>query len=89
MWLATAACAADLPLARIDAGPAAPRELTELLAKVVQSMEPSENADATEDERMLRRLRLDALEVLATEGDSPRKSRRNWMPRSRRAMCCE
>lgn len=68
MWLATAACAADLPLARIDAGPAAPRELTELLAKVVQSMEPSENADATEDERMLRRLRLNALEVLATEG---------------------
>ena len=41
MWLATAAWAADIPLARIDAGSAPPRELTELLAKVLQSVEPS------------------------------------------------
>ena len=68
MWLATAACAAELPLVRIDAGSGLPRELGELLAKVVQSVEPSDSADATEDERVLRRLRLNAMEVLATEG---------------------
>jgi translocation and assembly module TamA len=68
LWLATAACAGDLPLVRVDAGEAAPRELSELLAKVVRSVEPSESSDAAEDERMLRRLRFNALEALATEG---------------------
>ncbi len=68
MWLTGAARAADLPLARFETASTVPPELTKLLPEVLQSVEPAESADADEEERVLRRLRANALEVFSTEG---------------------
>lgn len=59
---------AELPLTRFALPEGAPEELAPLLARVVDAALLSEGADPEDDERQLRRLRRNAIEVLATEG---------------------
>ncbi len=64
----TAPAPAELPLARFAVPDGAPAELVPLLARVVDAARLSEGVDPEDDERLLRRLRRSAIEVLATEG---------------------
>ena len=59
---------AGAPLARFELPTPAPREVSELLEQVLQNVATADPIDREEDERMLRRLRADTLDVLATEG---------------------
>lgn len=62
------AAAAELPLARFVVPPRPAQDLDPLLERVVQSLRLADAFDPEDDERLLRRLRDDALDVLATEG---------------------
>jgi translocation and assembly module TamA len=65
------ACAQDLPLARFELSPAAPADLRPLLERVLAEtlrVDLVDAADTEDDERLLRRLRSAAADVLATEG---------------------
>jgi translocation and assembly module TamA len=71
LGLAVAAQGAGLPLARFETAPGTPEALGPLLERVLASVErdaAGETVDAEEDERLLRRLRAAATDVLATEG---------------------
>ncbi len=68
LFLAFAAAAADRPLARFETTGSAAAALAPLLQKVIDSSRSDESFDVEDDERLLRRLRANALEVLATEG---------------------
>jgi translocation and assembly module TamA len=68
LLLAFAATGAQRPLARFQVAGQPPATLAPLLAKVLESAGPVETFDVEDDERLLRRLRANALEVLATEG---------------------
>jgi len=70
LCLAFAAVGAERPLARFQIAEPTPSELAPLLQKVLDSAGPAEtaDADAEDDERLLRRLRAAVLEALATEG---------------------
>lgn len=59
---------AGAPLARFELLKPAPREVSELLEQVLQNVASADPIDREDDERMLRRLRADTLDVLATEG---------------------
>jgi len=65
---AFSAAAAERPLARFQTAGPTPAGLEPLLQKVLDSVGPVESIDVEDDERLLRRLRANALEVLATEG---------------------
>lgn len=62
------AAGAELPLARFQTAETTPPELEPLLPKVLASVGQVEAFDVEDDERLLRRLRANAIEVLATEG---------------------
>jgi translocation and assembly module TamA len=64
----TPAVAAETPLARFVAPPAAAAELDPLLARVLESIKLADPFDPEDDERLLRRLRDAATDTLATEG---------------------
>lgn len=66
--LAGQAAAAELPLARFAVPPPLDQELAPLLQRVLQSTRLADPFDPEDDERLLRRLRDAALDVLATEG---------------------
>ncbi len=56
------------PLARFELLTTPPREVSELLEQVLQNVASADPIDREDDERMLRRLRADTIDVLATEG---------------------
>ena len=56
------------PLARFEVTTKPPSEAAELLDRVLREATEADPIDREDDERMLRRMRSDALEVLATEG---------------------
>ncbi len=56
------------PLARFELLTPAPREVTELLEQVQRHAAAADPIDREDDERMLRILRRDTIDVLATEG---------------------
>lgn len=62
------AAGAELPLARFQTAQATPPELEPLLPRVLATAVQVETFDVEDDERLLRRLRANAIEVLATEG---------------------
>jgi translocation and assembly module TamA len=64
----TPAVAAEKPLARFAAPPAAAAELDPLLKRVLDSIRFGDPFDPEDDERLLRRLHDAAIQVLATEG---------------------
>lgn len=61
------AVAAERPLARFAVTSAPPAEVAELLDRVLQSAATADSIDREDEERLLRRLRVDTLDVLATE----------------------
>ncbi len=71
LGLAAAAWGAALPLARVETAPGTAEAIEPLLKRVLASVgngEAGETPDAEEDERLLRRLRTETADVLATEG---------------------
>jgi translocation and assembly module TamA len=60
--------AAPPPLARFEVPVKPPPETTALLDRLLREAGAAESIDTEDDERVLRRLRADTLEVLATEG---------------------
>ena len=68
LLLSFAAAGAERPLARFQTVEPTPPALAPLLQKVLESAGPVDTFDVEDDERRLRRLRVNALEVLATEG---------------------
>ena len=56
------------PLARFEVSTRPPAEATSLLERVIREAAADESIDREDDERMLRRLRSDTIDVLATEG---------------------
>ncbi len=68
LLLAFTAAGAEKPLARFETSGPTPPALEPLLNKVLESVGPVEGFDVEEDERLLRRLRANALEAFATEG---------------------
>jgi translocation and assembly module TamA len=64
----TPAGAAEMPLARFVAPPAAAAELDPLLKRVLESIKLADPFDPEDDERLLRRLRDATIDTLATEG---------------------
>ena len=60
--------AAERPLARFEVTTKPPVEAAELLDRVLRDAAEADSIDREDEERMLRRLRSDTLEVLATEG---------------------
>ncbi|MGE5339099.1 MAG: autotransporter assembly complex protein TamA [Gemmatimonadota bacterium] len=66
---AAAAVAAERPLARFAVAETAPTEVSALLDRVLQSSASEAGAvDREEEERLLRRLRAETIDVLSTEG---------------------
>lgn len=61
------AAAAERPLARFAVTTAPPAEVAQLLDRVLQSAVGTDSIDPEDEERLLRRLRADTLDVLATE----------------------
>jgi translocation and assembly module TamA len=60
--------AAERPLARFEVTTKPPVEAAELLDRVLHDAAEADSIDREDEERMLRRMRRDTLEVLATEG---------------------
>jgi len=58
----------EVPLARFEVTSPPPKETAELLEQVLRVEAASESIDVEDEERRLRRLRGDTLDVLATEG---------------------
>lgn len=65
---AEAARSAPLPLARFEATAKPPPDTAALLDRVLRDAAEADSIDREDEERMLRRLRRDTLDVLATEG---------------------
>lgn len=65
---AAAAPGKSLPLARFELLAPAPREVVDLLERVQRKAAEADPIDREDDERMLRILRGDTIDVLATEG---------------------
>jgi translocation and assembly module TamA len=59
---------AALPLARFETVTTPPPEVADLLAQLIRGVGEGDSIDREDEERMLRRLRGDTLEVLGTEG---------------------
>jgi translocation and assembly module TamA len=68
LFLTFCAAGAERPLARFETAGGGPPTVAPLLKKVLDSERTDESFDVEDDERLLRRLRANATEVLATEG---------------------